>query len=582
MKNGILAMIIAAAALRTPGAEPMSAYPETIPLGSSVYRDMDALCLAAGAGTPSNARPWTKDEARMILSRVDRNALGGALQRLRDAIAAELEPGPRFRLGDGSGFGVGLDINAEGYGHANVEDFALDTDWAYGFEQRAPLARLALDFSVMDFLYVYCDLQYGRNRTSSLDEVSLMPEAGVGAIVPPRADGSSDAADGRERGIYVTRSDIYGRAFLTNFFAESYDFDFEWPKRAVASVGGANWNVSLARDRVSWGNGHSGNFIVDDHVDFQDYARAVAYTDRFKYDWLTVFFPVDPGRGETADDGFRVLMAHRLEFRVLERLTLALSEDVMYRNDVFDARYLNPAFIYHNLNNRAMFNAIAHAELDFAAGAGFNLYAQYVLDQARAPNESAAQADAMGWLAGVEHAAAAGPGVVSGALEIALTTPLLYRRDGVDFLMFRRYFTHGDPGLAYVDHFDYIGYQYGGDAQVLLLELEYRVPGSAELGFRAMGMRHGEMGFFTSHNMAGDNGQLADYQGSTPSGDAVAESLEIGLSGRCPLPRFAAWADASVWARADWIGKRTYIKADASYTGAKADLQVSMGLTLSL
>ena len=72
-------------------------------------------------------------------------------------------------------------------------------------------------------------------------------------------------------------------------------------------------------------------------------------------------------------------MGHRLEFRARGGLTLALSEDVMYRNDVFDPRYLNPAFIYHNLNNRSMFNAIAHLELDWSPAPGWKLYGQYAL-----------------------------------------------------------------------------------------------------------------------------------------------------------------------------------------------------------
>jgi hypothetical protein len=47
---------------------------------------------------------------------------------------------------------------------------------------------------------------------------------------------------------------------------------------------------------------------------------------------------------------------------------------VMYQADTVNLRYLNPAFIFHNLNNRSMFNAIAHAELDIMLYRGLNLY----------------------------------------------------------------------------------------------------------------------------------------------------------------------------------------------------------------
>jgi len=581
MRTRIIAVAFAVASLLKAGADGTGQ--ETIPLTSPVYADMDALYLATGAGTPSNARPWTKAEALLILSRIDRPASGTVLARLYDLVAGRLEPGLRFQFDDGFQFGAALDLALEGYGHTNADSYALDADWPYGFEERRPMARLALDFGLKDFLYVYSDLQYGRNRFSYLDEFANLPDEGVGAIIGPRTI-ADDGADSYDRGLYVVRSSIYSQNMLSNVIEHSYDFDFEWPKRAVATVGGADWNVSLARDKISWGNGHSGNFIVDNHVDFQEYVRATAFSDYFKYDWLNVLFPTNPGRGEEPDGYFRVLMAHRLEFRVLERFTAAISEDVMYRNDLFDLRYLNPAFIYHNLNDRSMFNAIAHLELDWAAGTGWNLYAQYVLDQARAPNESAAQGNAMGYIAGIEYAAVAGPGLVLASLEGALTDPLLYRRDGVDFLMFRQYFCHGTPeGIGYVNHFDYIGYPYGGDAQVLRGEVEYRIPGSGEIRAEITGMRHGAMDFFTSHSMSGNNALVADYEGTTPSGNTVTETLWLSLSGRIGLPGAARFHAASMaWAQADWLGRRIYDKAAGRYEPPSSDLQVTLGLSLSL
>jgi hypothetical protein len=250
-------------------------------------------------------------------------------------------------------------------------------------------------------------------------------------------------------------------------------------------------------------------------------------------------------------------------------------------------KYLNPAFIYHNLNNSGMFNAIAHAEIDFSFAKGFSLYAQYVMDQARAPNEGTAQADASGYLAGIEYASAIGPGVFTTSLEYALTNPLLYRREKVDFLMFRKYFTNGDPTspnynlTGYILSLDYMGYPYGGDAQVLQWDGAYRIPDVGTIRARLFGMRHGEMDFFKSHNSTGNNAGYADYAGTTPSGDAIRESLIASMSGEFELPKLVSWASAKAWAQLDWIGRRTFAKSTSSYSGATADLQFTAGCTLS-
>jgi len=580
-------IVVAVIALGSGGAafaqgRPGGSALETLPLSSPAYAAMDALYLAAGAGTASNARPWSRSEALMILGRIDRSSLDAPLARLYDAAEAAIGAGRRLVEADGFGLGLGLDLAAEAYYHANTDGFYLESDWAHGFESREPLARLRLDLALDELMYVYCDLQYGHNLVSYLDEVSSMPDSGVGAVVGERT-AADDSADRAERGVYVERSYIYGSGLMSNVVIHSYDFDFEWPKRAVATIGGERWAASLARDSVSWGNGRSGNFVLDGHADFNDYARATAWSDRFKYDWVNVFLPTRTGTSEAPDDGFRVFMGHRLEFRARGSLTLALSEDVMYRNDVFDPRYLNPAFIYHNLNNRSMFNAIAHLELDWSPAPGWKLYGQYALDQGRAPNESSAQANAMAYLGGVERGVAAGPGALTASVELAWTDPLLYRRDGVDFIVVRQYFCHGDPGgYGYVTRFDYLGYPYGGDVQLARADIEYLAPGVGTFAAYATAVRRGEMSFFTSHNLDGDNDGLANYEGSTPSGDEVDESLVVGLYAKVALPRPAFAAGADAWLRVDWIGRRARAASDGSYRDAEADLQVSAGVSASL
>jgi len=544
---------------------------EIIPLSSTIYSDMDALYLLTGNGTPSNTRPWSVSEASLILSRIDTTVLSGTAKKLYQMVESEINKGLRFRFKDGFQFDVSLDTNYEMYYHNNGDDFDKDTEWIYGFEDRKPLLKLDLSFAADDYLYIFTDLQYGRNRFTDRDgfkDVGKNTTHIIGSTI-------TDAYQAK----VVDHSWAYSQRFLTNVLWPTYDIDFQTPKRAVASFGGPHWNINLSRDKILWGNGHSGNFIIDDHVDYQEYARFNAFSDYFKYEWLNVFFETNSSVAETesADVEFKMLMAHRLEFRILDRITFAISENVMYQNDVFSFRYLNPAYIYHNINSNSMFNAIAHVELDISFAKGFNAYGQYVLDQAVAPNESDAQADATGWLAGIEYASVLGDGVLSASAEYAQTSPALYRRDIVDFLMFRRY--HGN-GTSFISHIDYIGYQYGGDAQVAQIDLSYRFPHLGTIGLRLFGMRHGQVDYFMSNAAVNANRE------PSPSGTEVFETGVASISFNLSLPEhYIPVIDLGLWGQLDWVGKRTYVKptdsAQGYYKDNTQDIQLTTGISIS-
>ncbi len=575
MKKNIRTIILLlAAAAMAPRASGQQSAPisqsgpvsqEFISLASPIYEEMDILYLITGSGTASNARPWTKTEANLILGRIDRASLQTEALALYDSVAAAIKPGLRFSMGSDFQFGAAFDLAFEAYLHRNSIDYDTAEDWIYGAEERKPMAKLRLDFSVGDFFYTYCDLQYGKSRFSDQDKVQAATSVyadGIGAIVSPSDTSALIVAED---------SAVFGPTFATNILERSYYVDFITPKRAIAAAGGANWDISFSRDKISWGNGHTGNFIVGSQGEYQDYAQFTAFSDRFKYQWLNVFLETNPSSGSDPDTYFKTFMAHRLEFRILRSLTFAVSEDLMYQNDVFNARYLNPAFVFHNLNNRSMFNAITHAELDFSPAKGLNFYGQFVMDQARAPNEDTSQSDAMGWLGGIEYAAPAGRGYFDSSLEFALTSPLLYRRDLVDFLMFRKYDTNGRGNIIAID---YLGYQYGGDAMVLQWEANWRLPEAGRLGVRLFGMRHGDVYYTT----AVDTG----YSGTTPSGDEVDETFVASLTGNCELKRLLAWPAASLWAELDWILKRSYQKSTDSYSATSADLQLTAGISLSI
>ena len=266
-------------------------------------------------------------------------------------------------------------------------------------------------------------------------------------------------------------------------------------------------------------------------------------------------------------------MAHRLEWNLFNRMTLVLSENVMYASDMFDVRYLNPAFIYHNLNNVSMFNAIAHAELDISIAKGLNAYGQYVLDQARAPNEPDNKADASGFLVGVEYAHEIETGVLQASLEFAQTTPILYRRADVDFLMFRKYFTHGNPAGPIPSG---VGlYRLSIWRRYPPAPVRPGVSASTRLERWIQDDSHaaGEIDILTS------NEGIESIRAGTPSGDAIKEKMILSLYGTYEYP--LSFADLQFWTQLDWVGRRVFTRSGQTYSQQAGDLQFTLGVGIT-
>jgi hypothetical protein len=559
-------------------------YAETqdiIPLGSSVYTEMDSLYLLQGLAAPTGVRPWTKVEARSILHRIDSAALSGVALSLYDNLDAEIAAQLRMGFGDLVRLDANMDVNLEMYTHTNGEDFYNEEDWVYGWGQRQPLAKVTLHMTFGDWFAVVSDFEYTWNFNTMSGDTFIDP-TDIAALIPL-------AGGGRNYPVRVY-APAYASAFTLNIPPLSSDLEVEFPKRAVLSFGGDHWSLSLGRDRLQWGNGHTGNFLIGGHRDFENFIRFSAFAGNFRYDLLTTIYD----KFEYDDTGAksRYFQLHRLEFRILPTLSLALSENIMYQDAYFNIRYLNPAFIYHNWYESDLFNALAHLELDFAFAPGWNLYGQATLDQARAPNEGDSEADGWGILAGVEWARAINmgkePAILGLSLEAVYTTPSLYRRERVDFLVLnRRYsFNAGD-----VFSFEYIGYQYGGDALVIQLDGSLDFPGKGAAALRLFWMAHGAMNPFHTHNINGDNTGHSNYTEPTPLGGwgNAEQTFVASLSGNASIPQPFKWLELSAWAQLDYIAKtnKFMLREDAASpvyqkSGLSHDLQLSLGLGITL
>ena len=549
------------------------------PLDSSICEDMDNLYSLCSLVRPSTNRPWPSSEAKLILSRVDKSTLSGYKLNLYNKILSQIEESyARWNFGDFS-FNVGFNVALEGYAHSNSLDFTTETDWERGYDERKSLMRLYFEFTCNDYFYTTSDIHYKYRRVDMLDEFCSYSDAGMlskdGYIASYKMPTAKDVGM-----YYVSKSHFFSQQAISNFFIDTRHFSFIWPRRAVFSLGGETWNFSVNRDVLSLGNANFGNLLVDDHT-FSDYAKLSLFSNYFKYDFVLIFLNTIVNSYEDPSTEGRIYMIHTLQFRICDRVSFTISENVMYKYEVFDLAFFNPAFIYHNLNNRGMFNAIAYADLNVLLFPGLELYGQYTLDQARAPNEGDDQSDASGLVVGLSYAHDIEDGTLKIYCEFARTTPLLYRRDGVDFIRVTRY-----PGLETARYhntfFDYIGFPYGGDCQLLELRATYTSIKNWSVSAFGRIAEKGQVNIFYSHNDEQKNSEKPNIGGKTPSGDVIKRFAVAGLETKANLGGFFNWPKVSFEAELDWIGRYNYTKETKEKSNIESDVQLTMSVTLGL
>ena len=489
---------------------------DIIPLQDDLYDQMDRLFLLVGTAGPSTARPWSMVEAEHEFLRLDEQEIPGEVKPLYEKVAR------RFQQAT-SEFQLGLTIAPELYVHQNT-DFTTDSMWVYGWTRRKPFASLFLRVSVGGFS-LSTGLEYGWGRVTYKDDLVRLdslasPWVGIGTLVPA-SDGSI---------LTVGNSYVYQQQIVGNFPNVTM-LEIDTPRRTTFSFALPYLAISVSRDQISWGTSHIGNFIFDAHVDRADYLRLSVFGNQVGMTFVLMPLDMDYSNANSVDSTVptRLFLAHRLDWKPVRWFSFALSENIMYCTDQVKLQYLNPAFIYHNLNASDVFNAIAHLELEVVPVAGWKLFTQFCLDQAKAITENEKQPTSWGLSGGVRHAARWGNGVMTASLEGAYTTPWLYRRQNVDFLIFHRYATN--VNYKKIPLFTYLGFPYGGDAIVGEADLSWKSFEGWEISLKGLYLVHGEVSLFSAHNDRGNQYAPNKSADKTPTGDPwYAGYGEIGAS----------------------------------------------------
>ncbi len=553
MKTRILLLLLISMVFNALGASPAPT-PRSIPLSSPVYTYMDILYRIEGLPLASSSRPWSGWEASTLYSRI---ADTQTHRQLRSALSRQLEKESPVFAADRMRYRISSTFNLEGYAHTNPT-FSTSHDWIRSLDQREPFARFFVEAARGEHFYFSTSIDVGVSPVMRHDDKT--ESLSIGAF-----DSNVDVHQDAVR---------FSSYVLTNFPFPMPDLPIgDWPHDSQLSLGTQWWSLSIGRGRLKWGNGVSGDLVIGDHISNHQHLSFSIFGDTSKLHLLYIFLP-----NPLEESVQRIFLAHRFEFECFKKARISISENVMYKGPEPIIRYMDPTYVYHNIYDRTHLNSIASIELDWAILPSISMHGQFVLDQYQLPTESDYEANAMGYLVNLSYSWQQRPGYWTATIEYGYTDPVLYRRDGVDFLVARGLSNnHGATRI------DFLGYSWGSDGQVLQATGSYLLPNILQVTGSITFHRQGELTFKAPHHKgdgAGDpdsNAGAPNVNGPAPSGDNHTERVICSLSFRweTPLPSLA------VHGQVDWITRWTYHKPSHTRSASNVDFQFTLGLSYS-
>ena len=450
---------------------------------SQEYEAISYLYILNGYSLPSTSGPWSGEELNLMLSRIDENCLEDSYSRnLYNWIYESINDGySRFEIDDDFSYSISAEIGFRATAHTNKNDFnGIDdvansgtTDW----KAPLPLIGVPLETWIGENIYGYSSFDYGVNRTLSAMNV--------------------DGITTNTKGLSFITNNLF---IPPNTFS---DFNLNFPFRAFGAIGGKNFSLEIGREKLNWGSGASGNLTVSDHVPYHNSMRFAAFTDKYKYTFLFSVFPhptnytytdtTNPEiewinnnyRQDVDKDGIKSFIAHRLEWSIKNKISMAINEAIIYQNDdVFDFSVLSPAAVFHNYYIRANANSLLSFEIDYTPFAGFNIYTQFAIDDFVMPGEESHSPSAFGLMLGGKYISNIDNGILYSSLEFVYTSPYFYLRDfgtsprnsdkyGINYIVAIPEYSPQENLSNYT--LMPIGYRYGNDAFVVHLELGYKI-----------------------------------------------------------------------------------------------------------
>ena len=474
------------------------------PVASDEWQMVNELCHWAGVAGPTSNGPVTASQLLHALERAEEHI--GSDNALLRSIKNMLSEDNSFYSDSLGSISLTGELAPEIYlqtanphSLASSDGWGTDSDWfVRSRSERESLFSLILENTVKDNFYGRLRFSF-RQKSNPLDE------------------------------------DIWNKKlhfnFIGNVISQNFPFD------GGVSLGTDGLSLIIARNRVSIGEGYTGNTAVGDNYDYQDFLKAGFYTKSSSI-FLTVT-TFDSSHGADVSNPWDVRVSsfsgwknirHTAEYEIVLADKLKLSATLITLLDTtssFDIRYLNPFIFFHNMYNfhqpseehrysTLEANNMISLDVSWAVAKKWNMYLQVTMDQVQLPGENDEYVADYGYTE---------PNTFGGLFNISYTDiikdkgvlnlygEVVYNMAGM-YLNTKYYDSDGsvvqertaercwsqDYLLGYhrelesADDVAYSGYKYGPDCVTVSFGGTYRVPSLFSLSGAVFYMAHGEKG----------------------------------------------------------------------------------------
>lgn len=461
------------------GLSSIFAWQNTYNAQSREFRLMKAAFRIAGQSVPSPTTPITGSQMEGFLLELDGDGTvdwGLSYERLFAGLSL-----PSRTLSHKTDVFVVVrpTINPQIFMHSNDEADVLD--WEYPFRDWLPILDFSVGLNMGRSFYGFIDL----NLTTRLSKIG------------------------------------YGTWFV-NVLKRMSDFELSQPQEAYASMGTDSLNLILGRDKVSAGNGMTGNLVVGDGLWWNDFAKLSVLKHPFSYDFTLMSFDAnDDYKSDPLglsyfdyDSPHRVVAVHRFSMTLFKWFSFAVSEGMLqYGDNIFsDMRLFNPFMVFHGTNGyrNGNQNNFLGVDLSFVPCKGLEVNLSAMFDQIQVRTEldengnptANMPPNAYGVLANAIYSTVVGKGVSTYSLEFVYTSPCLYLKEDLSNGSSYRYWdTNLIVGNAlwaapgeYASDISYLGYKYGPDTIAVGLGADYMELDGLSFGGTLLFRAHGEHG----------------------------------------------------------------------------------------
>ncbi len=439
------------------------------------FQQMKTFARILGSSIPTPTAPVTGSQMLLFLEKLPTQELSESALLQFNALVDSLKSPAHLITIEPDVFATAFfSVNPEVFYHSNT-DAPID-DWVYQYKDWQPILNSGGEFWFSKNVYAMADFNFSLRKFSY---------------------------------------DYTDAHFFWNRLTDIAEFEIAFPAKAYMSIGTDSLSLILGRDKLSAGNGVSGNLFLGNNHWWKDFVKFSIARSTISYDISFIYFDKNKQYEENPlwlmetdyNSASKIVVIHRFSWSPWTWFNVSMTEGALQfgSNVLADLRLLNPFFMIHGTNGytKGTQNNFFGFELQFLPIDGLELNFDVIFDQIQVPAElnsgkpyDDTPPNANGFLLNAKYSFALEEGLASVYAEVVYTSPCLYLKVGIEG--YKHYDTNLIVGNALWDYgnsdLSYLGYKYGPDTFAAALGGNYSQLDGFEFGFDLLFKAHGEHG----------------------------------------------------------------------------------------